>query len=119
MIKLFDIVNYKTGIVGFWKDSQGKIYRDNIKEVDIFNQSQFNKAVNELFIEKKQEAVFYKFNKWAEIINKNGDKIFLKHCITWNKKHLKPSYIKAMIYLHEGLTIYRIDGMFKIEIWKQ
>lgn len=118
MYNLFDVVKYKTNIKGFWLDDNGKVYIDNIRIANIKSHIRFKTERHFLFDYKKQLAIFYiKFNK-AYIEDREGNQTILRHCIRYNQAHISHSYIKALLRKHNGLTIYREDGRYTIEIWK-
>lgn len=117
MIKLYDIVNYKTNIKGFWID-KGKIYTDNIRIKKLKYGYNILESKRILFNVKKQLAIFYIDKNKAYIENKQRDKTILKHCIRYKEKHLKKAYIKALLIQHKGLTIYKHKKYYIIEIWK-
>ena len=117
MIKLYTVTKKKTNIKGFWKDEKGKIFIDNIKIKSFCSYPR--KEIISLF-NNGEKAIFCAWNdKHALIVDYNYNKSILKHCITWNEKHLKPSYIKELLNQHSGMTIYRNEGNFTIEIWKE
>lgn len=114
MYTLYKVVKEKTNVKGFWIDKD-TIYRDNIKIIpycDNEKQSLFNSG---------ELAVFYCNNDKAIIVDKKDNKTILKHKITIHEKKLKVSYIKLLLKLHGGLTIYRnkVFNDYTIEIWKE
>ena len=119
MIKLFDVVNYKTNVKGYWLDN-GKIYIDNvnIKEFSKENYA-FIISKRKLFRIKKQLAVFYIKNNIAYIEDCKGNITILKNKIAWNEKRITKEYLKILLLQHKGLTIYKNDNDYTIEIWKE
>jgi hypothetical protein len=114
MYKLYDIVNYKTDTRGYWLYNN-RVYRDNIKILHIKDIKDYKHI---LFNDKKQEAIFYIVNNKAYIEYKQGNRSILKHCIRYKEKHITKGYLKALLYQHKGLTIYKHKGYYTIEIWK-
>ena len=120
--QLFCIVANETDIQGFWKDSKGKVYIDNIEVKELFaiNEEAF-KIAKKLLFAIGEEAVFYKQeNNYAVIENKEGKKEVLKNRIAWLETR-KPSskYIEALLSFHNGLTIYKLEeAVYLIETYK-
>ena len=117
MIKLFDVVNYKTNVKGYWLDN-GKIYIDNVNIIDIYSLNNFKAYKQKLFKGNHQLAVFYIKGNKAYIENRQGNITILKHCIRYKEKHISKAYFKALLLQHKGLTIYKNDNNYTIEIWK-
>jgi hypothetical protein len=118
---LFCIVANKTDIEGFWKNKEGKVYKDYIvlKRFFAIEEEAF-KVAKQLLFSIGEEAVFYKDkNNNAIIENKEGSKTILKQRIAW-KETKKPSkaYIEALLQNNEGFTIYKEEEGFKIELYK-
>ena len=118
---LFNIVQHKTDIQGFWKDNKGKLYIDNVqlKRFFVIDTEYFNIAKRELL--KKELCIFYKDIYNQGIIEyQGGTRDILKNRIEIieNKKPSK-NYILALLENNNGLTIYKIDnGQYLIEIYK-
>lgn len=119
---LFNIVDYKTDIIGYWQDKNGKLYCDNIelKQYSIIEKHYFNNAIKLLF-SKGEKCIAYK-NYYNELCIEypNNKTITLKNRIEIIENN-KPSneYIKLLLKNNEGLTIYKIDnGKYLIEIYK-
>lgn len=117
MYKLYDVVEYKTDIKGFWID-KGKLYVDNIIPYEYKDAYTFNTHKQILFETKKQLAVFYAKENKAYIEDRQGNTTTLSNCIRYKEKHISKAYIKALLFQHSGLTIYRKQGYYIIEIWK-
>jgi hypothetical protein len=118
MKNLYCVAKGKSDIIGFWKDDKGKIFRDKIFIKDFFNDDYaFIIAKRKLFAQG-EKVVFYTEGSKAFIENREGKIDFLKHKITWQEKKLKPSFIKLLLSLHNGITIYRKEKTFLIELWK-
>jgi len=114
---LFEVVSYKTDIKGFWKDKKGKVYVDNINIIKAYNGIQFELKLIEMF-NKGEECVFVIGTNEAYILYPNNTKDVLKHRILLKEKHLKASYVKELLKIHNGLTVYREADSYTIEIWK-
>jgi len=118
---IFNVVEHKTDIKGYWLD-KGKLYIDNIELLKfpiIYNDAFLNKI--HLMFREGQEAVFYKdFYNIGNVRYKNGTWEVLKTRHEFIKD-TKPSqeYIKKLLKINNGLTIYKIDnGKYLIEIYK-
>lgn len=114
---IFDITKEKSNFKGFWLDSKGKVYIDNIKPYKLENAIAFELKLMELF-EKGEKAVFVIGRNEAYIIYEDY-KITLKNKIEWKENHLKTSYIKRLLKEHNGLTIEKANGQYIITIWKE
>lgn len=117
MYNLFTISKKKTYILGLWQDEKGRVYRDKIKIVICKNPKELNREILTLF-NKGEKAVFYKADNIAYIESKEGKIEALKHCIKWHENKLRPSFIKALLNQHNGLTIYKAEKGYTLEIWK-
>lgn len=116
MIKLYTIAKKKTGILGLWQDKEGKVYRDKI-DIKNLDYVQFSVEGNKLFL-SGEKAIFYILDNTAYIESVNGEKEILKHCITWQENKLRPSLVKALLVQHGGLTIFKNENDYTIQIWK-
>jgi len=117
MYKIYDVVNYKTDVKGYWIDNN-KVYVDNINILEVKSIKELNNIKQKLFIIKKQLAVFYIKDNVAYIESKNDDKIILKHNIQYKEKHISEAYIKELLLQHNGITIFEYNGYYIIDIWK-
>lgn len=114
MFKLYTVTKKKTKILGLWKDKE-KIYRDRIK-IKSFN-AMPRKEIAELF-SQGEKAVFYTWGCNAICLYSDYTKTIFSHCITWKEKKLRLSLVKALLVQHGGLTIYKNENDYTIEIWK-
>jgi len=122
MIKLFDVVKYKTNVKGYWLNNEGKLFIDNIDIKNYIECRQYKNFIaykKYMFKIKKQLAVFYIKGNKAYIENRQGNIDILSHCISWKEKHITKKYIKALLFQHKGLTIYKNENDYTIEIWKE
>ena len=118
MYNLYDVTKEKTNVLGFWKDENGKIFRDRIIIFKNLSGENLYKMKKILF-SQGEKAVFYCDFQTAIIENANGQKQYLRHCITWQEKKLRPSLIKELVLQHNGVTVYKNENSFTFEIWKQ
>jgi hypothetical protein len=116
MYTLYSITKNKSDTVGFWKDKEGKIYKDYIilKKLKYIK---FQQGIAKLF-RKGEKAVFYKSLGLGYIESKEGKTEVLTYKIELKEKHLKAGYIKALLNQHGGLTIFREKQGYKIIIWR-
>jgi hypothetical protein len=110
MYNLYTIAKKKTGILGLWQDKEGKIYRDKIFIKEYF-------SCTYAFLQGKRK-LFSQGDKKAFVENKDGKIDILRHRIAWNENKLKPSLVKALLVQHGGLTIFKNENDYTIEIWK-
>ena len=119
---LFNTVQHKTNIKGYWKDSKGKLYIDNIelRQYKAIDNYAFRIAKDFLFA-KGEKCIAYK-NYYNELIiaYPNNENTILKNRIAWieNKKPSR-KYILELLKNTEGLTIYKLkDNKYLIETYK-
>ena len=116
MYKLYSITKEKSKIRGFWQDKNGKIYRDNI-QIKFLPYKRF--LINrKMLFDNKENAIFYCIGNKAFIENVNGKMETLNHKIMWHENNLKPSLVKALLVQHGGLTIFKNENSYTLEIWK-
>ena len=122
MYKLYTIAKKKTGILGLWQDKKGRIYRDKIK-IKTFSDygknwvEKWQLAKDKLFI-AGEKAIFYVYENKAYILTIEGKRQVLHHRITWKEKRLKASFVKLLLELHGGLTIFKNKNDYTLSIWK-
>lgn len=118
--KVFIPCNFKTGIVGYWMDENGKLYRDNII-IQQVNALQYNRIKDKLFNEG-EKAIFYTENGNAFIEDKEKI-VILKNKHVFYDTLLHDSTIIRVCKKYGGCTVYTIkdnEGEFlhyKIEYW--
>ena len=116
MYKLYSITKEKSFIRGFWKDKSGKIFVDKIK-IQFLPYKRF--LINrKMLFDNKENAIFYCKGNKAFVENVNGKLEILRHRITWQENNLKPSLVKALLVQHGGLTVFKNENGYTIEIWK-
>jgi hypothetical protein len=116
---LYTVTKEKTKILGLWKDNEsGKIFRDNIVIKNLSGENLY-KEKKALF-SSGEKAVFYILEnlKIAIIENENGQKEVLQNCITWTRKNLRPSLVKFLLHEYNGVTIFKNQNGYILEIWK-
>ena len=113
-IKVYMPCNFKTGIVGFWVDDKGKLYRDNIliQSVNIY---QYNRIKASLF-KGGEKAIFYIENNNAIIEDKEGITI-LKEKKTFLHDAINENQIKEYCAIYGGCTVFKAEGSFIVEAW--
>jgi hypothetical protein len=117
MYKLYSVTNKKTGILGFWRDENGKVFRDKIK-IKTFCALP-RKDIAKLFLQGEKSVFYTSDDKIAVCLNSDYTKKALCHCIKWNEKKLRPQFIKELILQHNGVTIYKNENDFTFEIWRE
>ena len=117
--RVFIPVKYKTDIKGLWLD-KNRVYHDNIKidTIGAIHGDLLKSKINHLIKYDNQLAVFYKdyFNNGI-IQDKQGDKIKLDKQKIYFVKRLKKSFIKNLLKKYGGLTIYKQEKTFIIEVY--
>ena len=120
MIKLYTIAKEKTNILGLWQDKRGKIYFDNILIKNYNNTPKgmtlFYKNKEKLF-NKGEKAVFAVQKNIAIIFYYEGCQEILKHKIELKKDKLYHNELKNLLKVYGGLTIFKRENDFLIEIW--
>jgi hypothetical protein len=103
---IFTVTKEKTKIIGYWLDSEGKLYKDNIKPVKVFCDSQADELINSLFA-KGEKAIFMTGDNAAYIINKNDafDILPIQILKYYKLETLTDDFIKRLCKKYNGLTI--------------
>ena len=117
MYKLYSVTKKKTGILGLWQDEKGRIYRDKILIKEFSTLSGMREEKFSLF-DSGEKAVFYCKGNKAFIESANGKLDILRHKITWKEKRLKASFVKLLLENHGGITIFKNENSYTLEIWK-
>lgn len=118
---LFVVVDYRTSILGYWRDKQGKLYIDNIDAVkySVSETLRFNIHIKQLFA-SGEKGIFYKdIYNYGVLQFPNGTREVLKNRIEILYNY-KPSEkeIRLLLKKYNGLTVYEIDnGTYLIEIY--
>ena len=115
--RVYNPVNYKTSIRGYWTDDIGRVYKDYLK-IDRYNQWQGVKThCIRLCKDKVQLCIFVKNTYKAYIVNPNG-------IITtiFKIKKVIPLYSKADIrhairQYKSGITIYKTIKGYYAEVY--
>lgn len=115
--KLYVIQKKKSDVIGFWKDENGKVYKDYIKIKSFSSYVKFQRGIAKLF-QQGEKAIFYEKIGLGYIENANGKIEVLPYKIELKEKTLKSAYIKELILQHNGLTIFREKNIYKIVIYK-
>ena len=115
--KIYLPVKHKTNIKGYWIDN-GKIYKDNLTDNTLTINTPDNSILRYLCIEHKQLAIFYTdSNNRAYVYDnrKNRTDILKSFVIHYHRgfKGLKGK-IKGLLDIYGGVTVYKIDGLYKI-----
>jgi hypothetical protein len=117
--KLFIPVKHKTNIKGIWQGDNGKVYFDNIqvKSIPILYRDYLSLLKRELF-NNGELCIFYK-NIYNEgiIEDERGDKTILKNQRIFKVNKLSISLIKDILGKYNGLTIYKNDNDYIIEVY--
>jgi len=104
---IYDIVNYKTNIRGYYINNNNKLDVDNIKKIEKKTfKSALNCAIN-ICIDKKQECALIQTNKvYSYLIDRQG-KTIKRFTIT---KHFNIDNVYSIRYLikkYKGLTVIK------------
>ena len=105
--------NKLSDVKGYWKDSQGKLYIDNIS---LISNPSIKKLQEDL---KTEQCLFLKGGKYAFIIDKGlsisrrFDKRVLLH---YTIDDLKNS-IDLLLDRYDGFTCFKEPAGYSVEIW--
>jgi len=120
---IFKPVSHETGVIGYWLDGDGKLYKDNIETVPCISIAHTDGLVNSLF-SKGEKAVFMLGTEKAYIFNSDDSFKVLKNNIVkyYRKERLQDeSFIKVLCKKYGGLTIYfnikDESGCPTVDIW--
>ena len=114
---IYEVSKQKTSIKGFWKDTKGKVYIDNIKLFEPKNICEFESKLYLLF-NSGELAIFVKSKQKAFIINKDDTIIELSKNIQFKREKLSFNEIKDLLNLYNGITVIKEDNHFIIDIWQ-
>ena len=114
---IYEVTEKKTAIKGFWKD-KGKIFIDNIILYHWQNVSDFQSKLDLLFL-REEKAVFIRTKEKSFIISQDEENKVLSHSVSFWRDKLSFNEIKSLINNHGGLTIFKTEGKYFIEIWRE
>ena len=118
MYILYEVVKHKTDIRGYWLDNKGKLYEDNIYLKGYYSKGELLKDIKDIFKSSQEKAVFYRDSKQGHIINRNGKIDILSHRIIKTFKLLPLKDIRDLIVRYNGLTIFKGQGSYTVEVWR-
>ncbi len=108
----------KTNIRGFYKMEDGSIAVDNISPILINTQGEFDYTIRNIF-RLGEEAVFYRFSDRGFIKTKEGKITKFENRIELVRERLSTEEIKKLIEQYGGLTIFKGENGYVIEIWRK
>lgn len=110
---LYQVIKEKTNIRGYWKDANGKLYRDNIKLVS------YNRDAVKALFENGELAVLYTNNTNAIIEDADGSVSKLKNNKTFHVEKISVKLFKKILETANGFTVYKNKTFndYTIEIW--
>jgi hypothetical protein len=116
--KVFEVVKVKSNIRGYWKDENGKLYKDYIKLFSPVQPLDLENKIQDLFF-KGEKAVFirgrvrsfiiYPDNK-QDVLNKNIFEIKLK-------SDFKLSDFRKLLKQYNGFTLISKGEFILIDVW--
>lgn len=115
---IFEPVNYKTAVKGYWKDEKGKLFKDNINLYNPVQPLDIDNKLADLFF-KGEKCVFIRGISKSFVIYPNNKQIVLSTYIQIKKDKgtLTKSFIKELLAKHQGFTVYKYDKYYLFEIW--
>lgn len=107
--QLFKVVNFKTNIKGYWKNSNGKIITDNIFIEYYFSihNIEFKQAIKQLF--RNGEKCVASKTIFNQLLLESADKtwqILPYQTLLVEKRKPSKNYINLLLNFSDGLTIY-------------
>ena len=109
---IYQVVNYKTNIRGYWRDDNGKLYKDNIKQV------KYIEAVKNRLFDSGELAVLYINNKGQAVIESNdGSETILKNKVSIEFKVFSIKILKDFLKKYGGVTVYKLHTGYIVEAW--
>jgi len=115
-IDLYKIVKHDTNIKGYWIDTQGKVFVDNIEVYRCIGYGAIFNAKKELFNQGEQ-AIFYIEGNKAYIEDKQGNIQVLKDKHTLNIKELKQDSIELLCRHFGGCTVFKNKDCYTLISW--
>ena len=116
--KIYEVVKYKTSIRGYWRDNNGKLYKDYISLYTPKNPLDFDNKCRDLFF-KKEKAVFVRGKEKAFVIYPEKQEILENNTIILKDKgKLSPSFFKKLLSDYNGFTIFDAGEYYLIDIWQ-
>ncbi len=117
MYKLYNVNNkIKSDIKGFWQDNNKKIYIDNININYCYTDYKLLNLMRKSFL-SGEKACFYTDNDKAFILSNDGKKTILRNKKTLKRHKLSVNEIKYLLSIYEGLTIFKKEYCYIIEIF--
>jgi hypothetical protein len=120
--KVFIPCKFKTDILGYWADNEGKLYTDNII-IQQVNALEYNRIKDKLFSEG-EKAIFYTENDKAYIEDK--EKILkLNEKREFCSSIINENTLKRLCADYGGCTVYAVKDIYgqlshyKIEYWSK
>jgi hypothetical protein len=111
-IQVYTPIKEPSNIKGYWKDSQGKVYIDNIL-ISRYTPLQFERVKAHLF-NSVELAIFYIVDDIAYIQGKGTLERLTRHIILENRTQMD---IQGLLNKYSGFT-YFIDRQ-EVHIWQQ
>jgi hypothetical protein len=123
--KIFVVTKEKTNIKGFWKDIQGKVYKDYIKFYSPETPLDFDNKLSDLFF-KGEKAIFVTGKTKAFVITRDKTSLVLSQEILTTKNecfitkgHLKPCIVKDLLKVYGGFTCIKSNEGYTFLIWSK
>ena len=109
---IYQVTKEKTNIRGYWQDDNGKLYRDNIKQV------KYNSNLKQQLFDSGELAVLYINSKGHAIIEDNtGHDTVLKNKVIFECKVFTVKILKDFLKKYGGITVYKLYTGYIVEAW--
>ena len=115
---IYEVSKEKTSILGLWQDNKGKIYRDYISLYYPKNHNDFESKILLMFSHGEQCIFYRQDNKKAFILYENENDIPLTKNIQLIRYSLSFNEIKKLLIQYNGITIFKINNGYLLEVWQ-
>lgn len=112
---LYKVRKTKSQIKGYWID-KGKLYKDNIKLVSHKDYEALNQGIQALF-NKGEKAVFYTLTNKGFCVDTQGKLTVYNKRLRLHRHKLSASEVKRLLKHFGGLTCYKLQDKYIIEVF--
>ena len=115
-MKVYTISKNKTDIHGLWLDDKKKLYKDYIIPLKTEGVDKLQAIAKKLFNEG-EKAVFYTAGNEGYIVSCNNELMKLSKKDVYHVLKLSPDSIKRLLKRYGGITIYRLNVGYIVEVY--
>ena len=116
MYTLFTITKNKKNTRGYWINDK-KLYRDNIIKVKCKNKIALKSGTEKLFLQGEKAVFFTIKNRGFCVEKKSGKIASYKKRLRLRHKKINRKLFKNLIKNYGGLTVYKLDKRYILEVF--